>query len=40
MVILRYIERRNITEDLVGPADSLGVKRAPREDKAVAKQLK
>lgn len=38
MSFLRYIGRRNITKDFVGPADNLGVKRAPREDKAAAKQ--
>lgn len=35
---LRYIGRSNIAKDFVGPADNLGVKRASREDKAVAKQ--
>lgn len=40
MVFLKYIGRRNIAKDFVGPADNLGVKRAPREDKAVAKQHK
>lgn len=38
MVFLRYTGGMHITKDFVGPADNLDVKRAPREDKSVAKQ--
>lgn len=40
MFFLKYIGRRNIAEDFVSTAENLGIKRAPRDDKAVAKQHK